>query len=148
MEIKLKRTVLEDSTTLGEVYINDVFYAFSLEDAYRDGFKIPGQTCIPYGRYEIKPRNVGGMTKRYAAKFPWHKGMLWLQDVQNFKWVYIHIGNTIAHTDGCILVGEGVKHDHVTGDFTLISSTNAYKHIALLCYECFDAGEPVHITIE
>jgi len=79
---------------------------FTLEDKVRD-VKVAGVTAIPAGKYELKLRNEGSMTKRYAKKFPdMHRGMIWLQDVPDFTWVYIHIGNYPEDTDGCILVGK------------------------------------------
>ena len=83
---------------------------FVCEDPAQDT-KIAGKTRIPAGRYEIKLRREGGMNARYAAKHLQHDGMLWLQDVPGFEWIYIHIGSTALDTSGCLLVGEGRNED-------------------------------------
>lgn len=148
MEIKVTRTLEGKNTLRGDVHIDGDYYGYSLEDTFRGGMKVPGQTSINPGRYEVKPREEGGMHKRYCAKYDWHRGMLWLQDVDNYEWIYIHNGVNHEHTKGCILVGLGSVFDHNTGDFTLVSSLDLYKMIALLCYECWDNGEKVYITVD
>jgi len=105
---------------------------FTLEDKVRD-VKVAGVTAIPAGIYDLKLRTEGGMTKRYAEKFPdMHRGMIWLQDVPDFTFVYIHIGNYPRDTDGCILVGTGHGHEAVW------NSTVAYKRIYPLIVEAIE----------
>lgn len=105
MLVTLKRFKSDKKGTIGTLSIDNEPFCFTLEDAHHD-IKIPKLTRIPMGHYQIKLRNEGGMTQRYREKYALHRGMLWLQDVPNFEWVYIHTGNTDEHTDGCILVGE------------------------------------------
>ena len=105
MEIVLKRFISDRDGTVGTLHIDGEPKCFTMEDAHQD-IKIYGKTRIPMGNYKIKLRNKGSMTQRYAKKYANHKGMLWLQDVNGFEWVYIHTGNTDEDTDGCILVGE------------------------------------------
>ncbi len=88
---------------------------FTIEDTHRDE-KVYGKTCVPAGTYNVKLRNEGGMTKRYARRYKTHQGMIWLQDVPGFEWVYVHVGNDAKASDGCILVNDGV-----------ISSTGAIR---------------------
>ncbi len=105
MRIKLKRFKSDSDGTIGTLSIDNEPKCFTMEDAHHD-VKIPTKTRIPMGSYIVKLRNEGGMTQRYAKRYDNHKGMLWLQDVPNFEWVYIHTGNTDEDTDGCILVGD------------------------------------------
>ena len=58
-----------------------------------------------------------------------HKGMLWLQDVPNFKWILIHCGNTDEHTAGCLLVGDSQENNQIKKDGFIGKSGNAYKRI-------------------
>lgn len=120
------------------------FKAFTLEDERRD-VKVPGETRIPAGEYEIKLRTEGGMHNRYTEKFNWHQGMLWLQDVQDFEYIYIHIGNTEDHSAGCILVGSGCK-GNLRGKGAVTNSTEAYKLIYQEMVAALEAG-PVHLWI-
>lgn len=138
-DIILKRQILTDCSTIGTL---DVFgeKVCTLEDTRRE-HKVWGETRIPAGRYKIELRNEGGMTQRYAARFPdIHRGMLWLQNVPMFEYVYIHIGNTPEDTEGCILVG--LAHD----DDRIISSKAAYRKIYPLILEAIEAGD-CHIVI-
>jgi hypothetical protein len=124
------------------------FLCYGLEDEYREE-KVSGETRIPSGKYEIKFRDVGGMTKRYAEKYPdIHQGMLWLQDVPGFEWIYIHVGNDDDHTEGCILVGDGIQANH-TGDEggKVWSSSDAYIRLYTRIAAAINRDEEVWITI-
>lgn len=124
------------------------FRCFTLEDEHR-AEKVPGHTRIPAGRYEIRLRTQGGMHSRYSQKYPWHRGMLWLQDVPGFEWIYIHPGNKHEHTEGCILVGDAAQSNlpHV-GDGMVTYSVQAYQHLYAEICELLDAGKSVYISIE
>lgn len=120
--ITLLRLRADDKATIGLMKVGSIIVA-TLEDPVREK-KIFGDTAIPVGRYDLLLRNEGGKTLRYAERFPeMHKGMIWLQNVKNFTYVYIHIGNYPKDTLGCILVGERAKQS------SLESSTSAYKRI-------------------
>ncbi len=126
MLIKMKRFYSDHKATQGVMVVNGSM-VYTLEDEKRE-VKVRGETRIPAGTYQIKLRNEGGMTKRYADKFgDMHKGMLWLQNVDNFEWVYIHIGNREDQTDGCILVGLEAANNSL--GITIQRSTDAYKLI-------------------
>ena len=109
-----------ERSTLGRIHVDQI-HLWTLEDPKRD-HKVWGETRIPAGRYELKLRTEGGMTQRYKHRFPdMHQGMIWLQDVPFFEWVYIHIGNTPEDTEGCILVGMDRGKDFIG------HSRNAYQ---------------------
>ena len=141
MELLLQRFSTGDESSLGTLHrIEEVdtdtgsgslslpeFKCFTLEDQPNEP-KVPGETRIPAGRYQIELRNEGGMNERYAAKFDGHVGMLWLQDVPDFEWVYIHYGNYHGDTEGCILVGDGCQ-SNVIEDGMVMSSIAAYKRL-------------------
>jgi len=44
--------------------------------------------------------------------------MLWLQNVPNFEYVYLHIGNVVENSEGCVLVGDSyiLKEDYELKD--------------------------------
>jgi len=105
MRLKLQRYSDNGESTLGLFYIDNQFKCYTLEDGFRKE-KVPGETRIPSGVYEVTLRTEGGMHERYLKKFPgFHKGMIWLRNVSNFEYVLIHIGNSSDDTNGCILVG-------------------------------------------
>lgn len=145
LDIELNRFHSTEDTTIGILRIDGKFECFTLEDGHRN-LKIPGVTRIPKGTYEIELRKTGGMTKRYAERFPEHEGMLWLQDVPDFTYVYIHTGNTHEHTDGCILVGRNAVTNTVD-DCTVGRSTVAYRMLYSKIIDAMDEGKLVTITI-
>jgi len=158
MELLLQRISTGDESTLGAMFVVDPFRGteaikvdpsfrcFTMEDQPNEP-KVQGETRIPAGRYEIELRTKGGMTKRYARKFDWHRGMLWLRDVPGFKWVYIHYGNYEKDTDGCILTGDGAQ-SNVLEDGMVMSSIAAYTRLYAEIIEAMDDDEEVYITIE
>lgn len=132
----------QDDRTVGMLVSNGRFWGYTLEDAVRTE-KIPGKTAIPYGDYEIRLRASGGMHERYRKRFPeFHRGMLWLQDVPGFTWVYVHIGNTPQDTEGCILIGRGVD-----GGGNLIHSALAYEPFYRHVVGLLDRGETVTLSV-
>ena len=155
MELLLTRMSTGDESTLGamfdvdefaEVEMEHQFRCFTMEDQPNEP-KVPGETRIPAGRYKIELRTEGGMTKRYARKFDWHRGMLWLRDIPDFTFVYIHYGNFERDTDGCILVGDGAQ-SNVLEDGMVMSSVVAYTRLYAEIIEAIDASEEVWITVE
>jgi hypothetical protein len=85
----------------------------TLEDPVREE-KIPKVTAIPEGVYLLKWRKVlSGKTKQYRKDHSWFNWHIELQDVENYKYVYIHKGNKPEDTDGCILVGSYSGNDFI-----------------------------------
>ena len=143
MQILIERITSDDDTTIGTLSLDGVFQCFTLEDEHRDE-KVVGETRIPAGTYVAALRNVGNMTKRYAEKYPdIHRGMIWLQNVTGFEWIYIHPGNIEKHTDGCILVGRGANSK--PGDMSISNSVAAYTD---LYNKVVDAAEVRDLHIE
>ncbi len=141
MQLVLKRFADNGNATIGGLYIGTKLLCFTLEDEARTT-KVKGETRIPAGEYEIKYRTVGGHNAEYAKKFKNHKGMLELQNVPNFQFILIHIGNYEKDTDGCLLVGVTAN-----SNFTLTSSTQAYMAVYDLVSEALNKGEKVTIKI-
>lgn len=115
--LKLIRYWDNKESIIGLLFLNDKFLCYTLENTHRD-IKVMGNTCIPEGTYEIKLRTEGGHHQRYSEMFKEdHEGMLWLQDVDNFQWILIHIGNKKDDTDGCILLGDTVNNNSIDDGF-------------------------------
>lgn len=140
IHLTLERLASDGDATIGLLKIDGQPECFTLEDERRD-VKIAGETRIPAGVYPIKSRDAGGLVQRYKKRFSWQRGMLWLQMVPGFQWIYIHIGNDDGDTAGCILVGAGADLDGMT----IGASAKAY---ARLYEKLIDAAETGQLTIE
>lgn len=103
MEFKLHRKFLGETYTIGDLFIDDVFFCHVLEDKVRDYDKdgkldepkVYGQTAIPYGEYKI--------VITYSQRFK--KDLPLLTNVPEFDGIRIHPGNNQVDTHGCLLVG-------------------------------------------
>ena len=94
MQLLLNREPSNGVCTLGRLYVDGVFECYTLEDIVR-AEKIPHQTAIPGGSYEV----IVNHSNRFGVDMPL------LLNVPGFDGIRIHPGNTAADTDGCILVG-------------------------------------------
>jgi hypothetical protein len=104
LELKVIRKIFSTQSTIGEFYIGNDFHCYTLEDVVRaEGVKIPGETAIPAGRYEV----IVNMSTRFKKEMPI------LLNVPGFEGVRIHSGNTAADTLGCILVGKNKGADRI-----------------------------------
>lgn len=150
MELLNRRISSGDEATLGTMF--DVsgpdpeFKCYVLEDQFNEP-KVLGETRIPPGRYQILLRTEGGMHERYGARFSWHRGMLWLQDVPEFTFIYIHVGNKDDDSEGCLLVGDG-QISNVIERGQVTSSVVAYRRLYEEIVNAFDGEEQVWITVE
>jgi len=143
MKLKLFRYNLDDNFTKGVLFLDDAFECFTLEDASRPQ-KIAGETCIPPGTYRLQLSTESTpMNDRYRSKFDEHEGMIWLQDVPDFTFVYLHIGNFPKDTEGCILVG---KLDNGTNS-SIGSSAQAYRDLYPVIADALLAGEECSIEV-
>ena len=94
MELKLERDSLKEDCTLGKLYIDNVFFCYTVEDKVRE-VKIKDITAIPYGRYKV----ILNMSNRFKKVMPL------LLDVPFFEGVRIHSGNDATASSGCIILG-------------------------------------------
>ncbi|HSI74346.1 MAG TPA: DUF5675 family protein [Lunatimonas sp.] len=107
--ITVLRYIDDGQTTLGLMFLQGKFFAYTLEDTHQDE-KIRGNTRIPQGVYPLElNRNVTGLTQTYRNKFAWFDFHVEIKEIPNFDRVYIHIGNTHVDTMGCILIADGVN---------------------------------------
>ena len=134
MEINVKR-IAKNNYTYGVLTVGN-FKCFTLEDKERLGdifkVKVPGETAIPKGRYEV----VLSMSNRFKKYMPL------LLNVPNFEGIRIHNGNTIAHSEGCILVGYESGEDGFLGN-----SKVAFNDLMKLL-KTVEKKEKIFITIQ
>lgn len=146
MKPKLVRFSSGVDSTLGAIFIDGKFACFTIEDERRD-VKVPGETRIPAGEYQLRLKGWGGFHNRYLARFPdIHEGMLELVGVPGFTDILIHCGNTDDHTAGCLLVGDGV-HENVTTPGYLTGSEPAYRRVYTQIASAIKRGD-VRLAIE
>jgi hypothetical protein len=123
------------------------FLCYTLEDEQRD-VKVWGETRIPAGTYKLKLREEGGFHNRYLNKYgtPFHKGMIWVQDVPGFEWILWHTGNTDEHTAGCLILGNTQTNNRIAKDGFVGSSVDAYKFVYPRVAAAIEAGLDVEVT--
>ena len=114
MKLKVVRENKNDVCTIGSLFINDVFFCYTLEDKDRglkqsdsllfiQAKKIFGLTAIPSGFYKL--------TVNQSPKF---KRMLpRILEIKGFDGVLLHRGNTADHSLGCILIGYKKGHNSI-----------------------------------
>lgn len=140
MNLLLRRKRNNGDTTIGE--LKDEFISMAtLEDEPRT-IKVAGETRIPAGTFEIVQRRVlSPLTQKYRERFEWFRWHLMLLNVPGFDYVYIHIGNTEADTEACILVGEKPQ------GWAIEQSLSAYRRLYHYIMGAFAAGDRVFISI-
>lgn len=148
LEFTLKRTVFGSDSTGGILYMGSKPMCYTVEDEVRE-VKVKHETCIPYGKYEVKFRDdtTKGMTAKYRSKYPWFTYHLHLQDVPNFQFIYIHVGNNDGDSSGCILVGD-TQSKTDNGNVIIGNSRAAFERLYKQISGHLSRGGRVFITIE
>lgn len=90
-----------EDRTIGQVYVDDEFFCFSLEDKVRKGEKVYGETAIPEGRYRV--------TLEDSPRFG--NDTITIHSVPNYSGIRIHSGNGPRDTLGCPLLGYKLTKD-------------------------------------
>lgn len=135
MKLNLKRIALREGYTIGRLFVDGQYWCDTLEDRVRDlgkEQKVPGQTAIPYGTYEV----VVNLSPKFKRLLPR------VLRVPHFEGVLIHRGNTAADSAGCILVGENKVKGKV------LNSTYWEKRITEYLLDAQNRNEDIEITIE
>ena len=150
MELTLKRIARRDTYTIGRLSIDGKYFCDTVEDRDRGldqrqplqvniARKKKGVTAIPVGTYRI---TLAVQSPRFSkqSKYAFCNGFLpRLINVPAFDGVLIHIGNTAADSEGCILVGENKEVGKV------INSTATFQRLYAKLKESKDE---IYITVE
>ena len=142
MELRLERKYRSNNYCIDKLYINGKYFSDALEDPDRGltdtmsleeikKIKIKGNTCIPYGTYNV--------TITYSPRFK--KNLPLLNNVKGFDGIRIHSGNTPQDTEGCLLLGLNKVKGRVVD-----SKVTVNKFIDIV-QEALNKGEKVTITI-
>ena len=143
MELTVDRITKTDQSTTGNFSINGVFECYCLEPTDRgltsdmsladiQAIKIQDKTAVPIGRYSV--------TKYFSPKN--NATVPLLQDVPDYGYVEIHVGNFPKDTDGCLLLGTDIGPDEVLNSKVAVAAFYPKFFAAL------DAGEDVFITYQ
>lgn len=132
MRMELKRRIALPGITLGDLFIDGVFFCYICEDELRlDGTKVYGQTAIPADTYIVDVT----WSPRFGRRLPL------LINVPGFEGVRIHPGNTPNDTQGCLLPGKtllpnntGVGESRLAFNelFPRISDANMRESVAIV----------------
>lgn len=117
MELKIKITKKAKGYRAGKLFINDVFFGFTIEDEDRGlhqnmplstimNIKQYGITGIPLGKYEV------AMT--YSNRF--QRYMPQVLNVPGYDGIRIHVANTAKDVEGCIGVAFEDSSDGFAGN--------------------------------
>lgn len=113
MKLKVIRNRFLEDRTIGQLYINEDFFCFTLEDVIREDpdpstpqneAKVYAETAIPEGRYKVSLVT--------SPKFG--ENTIYLHDVPGYTGILIHGGYGPANTAGCILVAYKLTKDNFT----------------------------------
>ena len=92
MQLKLVRRWLTPISTVGELFVDDVRFCFTLELPIKDG--LPG-SAIPEGTFKV--------TTYPSPHF--ERLMPLLEGIPNRSEIEMHFGNSAEDSRGCILLG-------------------------------------------
>lgn len=110
--LTLIRDVKGDKAILGKLYLNGAIVCYTLENAAK---------AIPTGLYMVQ----NSKSPKFNRELP----LIWNENVSSTRGVRIHVGNTVASSSGCILVGIGRD----TKKQSLTESALAEKMVTMLC---------------
>ncbi len=114
IKLKLIRDTFTKEATLGRLYSNGKFLAYTLERPWKENKN--NISCIPFGNYECRVRlahESGKLKYRHII----------VENVPNRDFILFHRGNKVEDSQGCILTG-------LTRDKECVwNSTEAHKQL-------------------
>jgi len=139
VEITLIRDTFSDISTIGKLFINNIYECYTLEDVVREvegrpvqSWKIDGETAIPRGRYEV----IIAHSNRFQRNLPR------LLNVPGYDGILIHPGNYSQDTHGCILVGLNKTPT------TIKDSKVAFELLLVKIELLINEGKKIYISIK
>ena len=124
---------------------------FTLEDGPSpdpSGAKVRGKTRIPEGTYAITLVRSNMAEDRRKTWPDWHTlGIIRLIGVDGFSYINAHDGESIEHTDGCILVAASARIMPPGSPARLAESPRGYKQFYLEVAGRLAQGEQGRISV-
>ena len=112
----LVREKVTEKAVQGCLFLNDTFICYTLENAAK---------AIPTGGYNIE----NSKSPKFKRELP----LLYSKAVPASRGIRIHVGNTVASSSGCILVGMGRSYVKPTAESSLLESQLAETMVTMLC---------------
>lgn len=153
MKLLLDRAWQKDTYTISRMFVDGKRFYEALEDRDRGlkrtdslehirKVKVPGETAIPSGTYEI---TLNVVSPKYKA-IKWYRDLCGgrmprLLNVPGFDGILIHPGSTALDSAGCILCGRNTAKGKLT------SSRDTFKALYKRMEEAADRGEKITIEI-
>lgn len=153
MRIKTERRWKKETYTIGVLLIDGIRFCETCEDADRGlrkedtlakirSVKVPGETAIPLGTYEVRMDIVSPKYSQVA----WYKSLCGgkmprIMGVPGFEGILIHPGNSALDSLGCILPGRNT----VKGGLT--QSRDTFKALYKKMKVAHDRGESITLEI-
>lgn len=110
--LTLVRDIRTETVVLGRLYHNGGLICYTLENAAK---------AIPCGMYTVQ----NSKSPKFKRELP----LVWNAKVPASRGIRIHVGNTVASSSGCILVGMGRD----TKKQSLTESALAETMVTMLC---------------
>lgn len=141
--IKVERDIHKPECEISKVYVRGQFFCYAIEDARRET-KIPGETCIPPGLYDLGIR----FSPHFSPKLG--HDMIWVKDVPGYEFILIHTGNTVLDTKGCLILGKTVGtmkcSDGIVRDAVLTSKPTYMEFYASVIGDIKNGGQQIEYT--
>lgn len=110
--LTLVRYTRTEKAVLGSLYLNGAFICYTLENASK---------AVPCGLYTVQ----NSKSPKFKRELP----LIWNVSVPASRGIRIHVGNTVASSSGCVLVGMGRS----TEDFSVTESRPAETMVTMIC---------------
>lgn len=111
MSLEVRRKWYFPQTTIGELFVYNEFFCYTLEDTVRAwGIKVDDSTAIPQGDYRIAISHSPSFQRDLPliyTRLPYHLEAGGI----SFKGIRFHGGNRHPDSAGCILVGKKCQTD-------------------------------------
>lgn len=157
MRLTVDRRYKKDTYTVGNLYIDGLWFCNTMEDKDRGlkktwplssilKAKVPNETAIPIGTYALTMRVKSPKFSQwnYKKSYGFCDGYVpRILGVPGFDGILIHIGNRAnPDSSGCVLVGVNDKKGMVT------KSTETFRRLWEILKAADDRGENISITIQ
>lgn len=153
MRLRLDRKYKKDTYTIGILYVNGVRFCETCEDKDRGlkqtdslstikSVKVPTETAIPTGTYEVRMDIVSPKYSKVAFYKALCGGkMPRIMGVPGFEGILVHPGSSALDSSGCVLVGR----NKIKGGLTLSRVT--FSELYGKMKKAFDRGEKISLEI-